>query len=150
MRRRPECWEMLEVLQSDVNLGICERRGSTGECRFPQVGVQACDVIAYICPASCSPPSRSSSRDASPPSASSASCASASPAHLAAKRLLDLQNDVRKHRRNTVPTCKRLQSFLGQKRWLQHQLADAELTGERQVSQVAMSATDLLITKTAF
>lgn len=57
---------------------------------------------------------------------------------------------------NTVPTCKRLQRFLGQNRWLQHQLADAELTGEWQVSQIAMSTTDLLqqfqkaLMKTAF
>lgn len=41
-------------------------------------------------------------------------------------------------------TCKRLQSLLGQDGRLEHQLADAELARERQVSQVAMAAADLL------
>lgn len=55
-------------------------------------------------------------------------------------------------RRSTVPTCKRLQGFPGQNGRLQHQLADAELAGERQVSQVAVPAADLLqqLQKAAF
>ena len=48
------------------------------------------------------------------------------------------------HPKTCVPTCEGVQSDLGQDRRLQGQLAHAELAGERQVSQIAMTATDLL------
>lgn len=47
-----------------------------------------------------------------------------------------------------LETCKRLQGLLGQDWRLQEQLADAELAGERQVSQVAVATADLLFLKT--
>lgn len=130
-----------------MNLGICARRGSTGECRLSQRCGHACDTTAYIFPASCSPLSQSSSRGASPPSPSSASHASASPVHLATKpavRCLNLHLNTHAATGSLARTCKGVQSFLGQDWRLEHQLTDAELTGERQVSQVSMTAADLL------